>query len=700
MISTISFSYPLWYLLFCLIVGAGYALLMYYRDKRFSDYSIWLKRGLGLLRGLAAFLIALLLLSPFVKTIKEDIQQPIIVIASDNSQSIAASTNTDEIQTYQSQLTQLTKDLSEKFQVKKVTFGSEVYEDGRDSLKDKSTNISQLFKFISDNYGDQNLGALILGTDGIYNEGSNPLYVPYEVNAPVYTIALGDTTQRKDLYFQNVLHNKLAYLNDKFPVQVDVSGYNCEGETSKITLDIVSKNGTKRIAEETIQINAKDFFTTKTFLIDATQTGIVQYRLSLSTVNGEFNTSNNVKEFFIEVLDARQKILLLANAPHPDLGALKNLITINKNYEVEIGFLPEFKHNLAGYNLVILHNLPSETNDITSVLNQLNKNNIPRIFVVGMQTSVTRLNNAQEVIKIIGNSKNTEDIQAEFSTSFHQFTTSDELKNKLKIFPPLQAPFGEYKAGAGSSVFLNQSIKKIKTNYPLIAFDEKDGVKTAVITGEGIWRWRLFDYLQHNNYDLVHELVNKTILLTSIKTDKRKFRASTSKSLYKDNEQVIFDAQLYNDSYEMINEPDVNLVVKDENGKEFQYTFSKTQNYYTLNADLFTEGNYEYTASTHYNGKNQSVSGRFTVEPLQLEQYDLTARHGLLRNISEKYHGEMVFPKDMSKLKDLVLGNKQIKPMLYESRSTKGIIHLKSLFFLILGLLTIEWFLRRYFGNY
>ncbi|KXK40820.1 MAG: hypothetical protein UZ09_BCD002000154 [Bacteroidetes bacterium OLB9] len=297
MISTISFSYPLWYLLFCLIVGAGYALLMYYRDKRFSDYSIWLKRGLGLLRGLAAFLIALLLLSPFVKTIKEDIQQPIIVIASDNSQSIAASTNTDEIQTYQSQLTQLTKDLSEKFQVKKVTFGSEVYEDGRDSLKDKSTNISQLFKFISDNYGDQNLGALILGTDGIYNEGSNPLYVPYEVNAPVYTIALGDTTQRKDLYFQNVLHNKLAYLNDKFPVQVDVSGYNCEGETSKITLDIVSKNGTKRIAEETIQINAKDFFTTKTFLIDATQTGIVQYRLSLSTVNGEFNTSNNVKEF-------------------------------------------------------------------------------------------------------------------------------------------------------------------------------------------------------------------------------------------------------------------------------------------------------------------------------------------------------------------------------------------------------------------
>ncbi|MBK6667083.1 MAG: hypothetical protein IPG48_13310 [Saprospiraceae bacterium] len=114
----------------------------------------------------------------------------------------------------------------------------------------------------------------------------------------------------------------------------------------------------------------------------------------------------------------------------------------------------------------------------------------------------------------------------------------------------------------------------------MIAFDEKEGIKTCVINGEGIWKWRLFDKLQHNNYDLVQELVGKTLLLTSVKADKRKFR-QISKNLYKDNEPIVFDAQLYNDSYELVNESDVKLVIKDENGKEYAFTFNKTHNYYT-----------------------------------------------------------------------------------------------------------------------
>ena len=233
-----------------------------------------------------------------------------------------------------------------------------------------------------------------------------------------------------------------------------------------------------------------------------------------------------------------------------------------------------------------------------------------------------------------------------------------------------------------------------------MAFGEKGGIKTTVFCGEGIWKWRLFDYLQHKNYDLTTELINKTIQVTSVKSDKRKFRANTSKNLYKENEAVLFDAQLYNDSYEMINEPDVKLVIKDESNKEYNYTFSKTQNYYSLNADLFTQGSYTYTASTTYNGKVLTVSGRFNVEAIQLEQYDLTARHGLLRELSSKYNGKMFYPSNMKELGDMVLANENIKPVLYESSSTQSIINLKWIFFLLLALLSVEWFLRRYFGNY
>ncbi len=699
MINTFSFSYPWWFILFCVMAGVGYALAMYLRETKFFEHNIWVKRVMAILRALSVFIISLLLLSPFVKIIKEDIQAPIIVIVEDKSESIAASTPDEVYQTYKKEFDDLAESLEDKFKVVRYSFGTEVHTQYKDSLSDKSTNMSQAVKFVSDNYQGQNLGAFILCTDGIFNEGSHPLYMETSLNIPLHTVALGDTTQKKDLYFQNVLHNSIAYLGDKFPIQADISAFNCQGNT-KITLEQMTGSGTKIIAEENISVNTNNYVTSKNFVVDANSAGVIRYRLRLAPFAGEYNLKNNVKEFYVEVLDARQKILLLANAPHPDLGALKNIITENKNYEVEIGYVGEFKTNLAGYNMVIFHNLPSTTHDITSLVTQLNTNFIPRIFIVGLQTDPQKLNKNQNIVTLNTNNRNIEEIQADINPGFTQFTLSDNFRKQLAKFPPLIVPFGEYKADPTSQVLLYQNIKKIKTNYPLLAFSEKDGIKSAVLAGEGIWRWRLIDHLEHKNYDIINELVQKTILLTSLKADKRKFRVKTSKNVYKDNQQVLFEAQLFNDSYEMVNEPDVELKIRNDQGDEFKYIFDKTQNYYTLNADLLPAGVYTYTGSTTYNGQNQSASGRFNVEAIQLEQYDLTARHGLLKGLSEKFGGNMYYPNQIAQLKDILINNDKIKPVLYETKSTQSILHLKWLFFLILGLLSAEWFMRRYFGSY
>jgi len=697
---SLSFSYPWWFMIFCLLLGIGYGVALYFRDKRFSDYSPILRNSLAVLRVLSVFFIAILLLSPFLKTIQEDIKNPLIVIAKDISESIKSAANIKEQADWTDNLKTLKQELSSSFDVKEISFGTSVYSESRDTFSDKSTNLSGVLKYIGDNFGDQNLGAVILSTDGIYNEGNNPTYGDPAFTAPIYSIALGDTIQKKDLFFQNILHNKIAYLGDKFTIQVDISAFNCANATSKLSLEMVNGNQVQKLAEEIISINNTSFYATKSFNIDAAQTGVIRYRLRLASVAGEYNLANNTKEFFVEVLDARQKVLLCGNAPHPDLAALKNIINQNTNYSVEIAYVDELRNNVADYNLVIFHNLPSEKSDITGIVATLNRNTIPAIYVVGLQTSLAKFNQVQNVISILGNSRNSEEIQGEFNPGFSQFTTSEDLKNKLKLFPPLVAPFGEYRPQGTSTIYLFQNIKKIKTNYPLLAFNEQNGIKTGVFVGEGIWKWRLIDHLQHKNYNLVSELVNKSIQLTTLKTDKRKFRVATSKNLYRDNEQILFDAQLYNDSYEMVNEPDVKLIIKNETGKEFRYNFSKTLNYYTLNADLFPSGSYSYQASTIYNGKENTASGKFNVESVQLEQFDITARHGLLKRLAEMYNGKMLYPTDIASLRETLTANSSIKPVLYESKTTIPLVHLKWIFFFILGLLSTEWFLRRYFGNY
>jgi hypothetical protein len=700
-ISTFSFSYPWWYSFFCVIAGLVYAGVMYYKEQKFAEMTPWFKRLLAFLRALSVALICFLLLSPFIKMIKEDVKQPLVIMASDASSSIKDGESKENISSYLSKWNGLAEKIKVKYDVRMMTFGAATAENGApDSMVESTTNFAQLFQHIEDNYSDQNLGAIILGSDGIYNEGNNPLYMDPKIVAPVYTVAIGDTMQKKDLYIPSILHNKIVYLNDKFGIQVDVAAYNSAGSRTTLTLEKISGGAVQKISEAVIDINSNNFYTTKNLTIDATSVGVVRYRVRLSEIAGEFNRVNNKKEFFIEVLDARQKILICANAPHPDLGAIQAIMTANKNYDAEIVFASDFNGNVSGYNLAVLHNLPSNERDATTIITNLKKNNIPTIFFVGMQTSLPKFNLAQQVISISGNSRNKEDITPDLNPTFNQFITSDALKNMLKAFPPLTAPFGNYTTTGTTSVYLNQNIKKVKTTYPLIAFSEQNGVKQAVFVGEGIWRWRMFDHLQHKNYDLINELVNKKVQLTSIKSDKRKFRANTAKNVFKDSEAILLDAQLYNDSYEMVNDAEVKLVIKDEKGKEYSYQFSKTQNYYTLNAGSFPDGIYTYVATTNYNGKALSANGRFNVESPQLEQYDLTARHGLLKSISQKYGGSQFYIKNMENIADSLLANKNVKPVMFQTNTTKSIINLRWIFGLLLLLLGGEWFLRRYFGSY
>ena len=175
---------------------------------------------------------------------------------------------------------------------------------------------------------------------------------------------------------------------------------------------------------------------------------------------------------------------------------------------------------------------------------------------------------------------------------------------------------------------------------------------------------------------------------------------STSKNIYNENEQIFFDAQLYNDNYEVINEPDVFLAIENEENNEYKYTFNRVKNYYSLAVGMLPPGKYSYVAKTNYNGQPLEQKGSFVVKKIQLELYDLTARHDLLRSITDKYGGQFFLPTQVNTLGETILANQNIKPVVYPSSKTKSVINFKWLFAFILFFLCIEWFLRRYFGSY
>ncbi|MEN0049378.1 MAG: hypothetical protein AAF806_20125, partial [Bacteroidota bacterium] len=597
-------------------------------------------------------------------------------------------------------LADLSANLSEEYDLVEYSFGDEVREGLDTAFQDKQSNLSEILTTVYDLYGGQNLGAVVLASDGIYNQGSNPIYTGTKLNAPIYTVALGDTIPKRDLVVKRAFHNKIAYLGDRFAVQIDVAAQNCTGQNTNLVVSKIVNGSSSTLQTIPISINQEDFFTTREVIIEANQAGVQRYRIALSAVNGEASRNNNVKDFFVEVLDARQKILILANAPHPDLTAIKQTLVSNKNYDLKTAYITDLQENIREFDFVVLHQLPSKTNAATNVLSTLNNEKISHLFVVGTQTNLSAFNKAQPLLTIRGDGRNTDFVQGIVQNDFNLFTLEEELKQEVRQFPPLIAPFGEYRANPNASVLLRQQVGRVDTDRPLFLLGENAGMKVAVLAAEGLWKWRLFDYLQNDNHDIFDELIGKTVQYISLKEDKRRFRVNLDKNIFDENETVVFGAELYNQSYELVNDADVRMVITSSDGKNYDYVFNKTDRAYSLNAGILPVGNYSFNASTTFNGQQLTYQGQFSIQPIQLELYETTANHNILRILSEDYGGELVFADQLGTLAERIQSKGNVKPVIYQTAQTRSVINLKWIFFLLLGLLTLEWFLRRYFGAY
>jgi hypothetical protein len=67
--------------------------------------------------------------------------------------------------------------------------------------------------------------------------------------------------------------------------------------------------------------------------------------------------------------------------------------------------------------------------------------------------------------------------------------------------------------------------------------------------------------------------------------------------------------------------------------------------------------------------------------------------------MAEQNGGKMLFPNQLNSLPEMIRKNETVKTISYEDRKYEELINLKFLFFLIVALLSIEWFSRKRNGE-
>lgn len=635
----------MWLVLMALAIGLVYASLLYLFSKKYGKMLTVL---LFSLRAIVVAILVMLFINPYIKQKTAKIENPIIVFAKDNSESMTE---------YPTSVDSMMHILEKNYDVEYYGFG------------DQYTNISSALSTISRQYYKKNVGAVVLISDGIVNQGVNPELNIESYPFPIYSVTLGDTVSYPSMTINDVKYNKTVPANMLFPLRVTANALNYKGES----MNVIVKIDGNEVENVTVPVTSNRFSKTLDFNIDSGEEGTKQVDIIVG---------DKTRRVFVTVTDKKYRILCLARAPHPDIAAIKS--ALDDHFEFDVVFDDNVAANYdlpLRYDLLIMHNIAI-------------KSAVPSLSIIG--SNFDAFNESQDIVKITRGAANTNlDVTGRFNNVFGLFTISSDIKNELKSYPPLSLPHCEISFNRRHDDALLMNIMDLETPNPLLAFStDSDGNKHAFILGTGCWRWKLYEYFHHKNNDGFNEIISKTVKY--LLTEKDKELTVNHKDSYLNTESITISAELRNPSRELINEPDLHIMINNS----YDYMFSKGENNYHLNIGMLPEGIYKYRAHTSFGGVDYNATGTFTVESLGVEALDLTANIERMRSLASQTGGKHYYITDIQQITYDLKHDSRITSISREETRYDDLINLKWLFLSILGLITIEWLLRKIFGIY
>lgn len=683
------FEQSKWYVPVCLLLAAAISFLMYSKK---APWTILTNRMLLAGRFVLTFVLLLLLLNPLFNQLISDVEPPTVVVAVDNSLSMVENQTDETINALKADIAQLTDELTAKnFEVRVHTLTAEVAKPEDILFDQKITNLDQWLRKIQSQYEGSNLGAVYLISDGKYNQGTSPAYFPY--NFKVLALGVGDTLQKQDVVLQNVLFNKIAYQGNKFPVVAEIVNHGFKDQKTRVEI----RSQGKLLTSRPVQFNSTEGLARVELEVDADQNGMQQLDVRVATIAEESLKNNNARRIFVDVVDGKQKILLVAPTPHPDLKALAAVIEKNQNYDLTT-YIPGVNDlKKEKFDLVISHQAYSRYRQANNVVQEYRDQGVPVWMIFGDRSNILMASRTESQFALSQRGAKRDQVFGTLNPDFKLFSWDATTPASFNNYPPVSVPYGEARIPANAEVLLYQRVGSIRTDRPLFYMAEDNGQKVAYMLAQGFWSWRMQEYAITESTTTFDNIFLKAIQYLSTKEDKRRFKFYPASTNYFENQTVRFHAEIYNQIYERIYGQPIDVKISGANGFVREYNFTPGSAYSRLEAANFPPGLYSYEATTILRDKKEVVHGKFSVKELQLEALDQVADFDLLRQVAFNTNGTFI-----SNLPDAasVIDDYQLKGIVHSSEDIFPAIHLRWILLTMLALVSLEWFTRKYNGGY
>lgn len=655
------------------------ALFQYiYKNKEKSQLNYWL----SFLRFLSLFSIFLLLINPSIKKEIFQIIKPNLVIAIDNSSSIKYKSENTNVKNLL-ELIKADNDLNAKFSIEYYSFGNEFK--NLDSLRfnENQTNLYTPLNEFTKLY-NKGINPVLLITDGNQTVGNTVEFSTYK--SPVFSFIVGDTTKVEDIFINQLNVNENTFINNQFPVEVFVNYVGNKSVTKNLS---IYYNG-KRLHSKQLNFSKTDNVKTESFFLKAESKGNQYYTVKIENLENEQNVINNAKDFSINVIEEKSEILILTDIMHPDLGMLKKSIERNKQHSVSILKIDNYKTNISNYQLVILY---QPNKKFKKIIEETQTKKINYFIISGSNTDWNFLNTTQNIFAKNGLSV-TENYNPVFNMDYVSFMSNDI---GFSNFAPLEDAFGVVKFSIPFQTLLYQKIGNIATEEPLLATFDNNNQRGGVLFGENIWRWRMNSFNENKTFELFDGFMSNLIQYLASDFKSKKLNA-TIKPIYFSNETIQVSANYFDDNLNLDKRVKLWLTVSN---KETDYLnkipFALVNNRFV--AELSNIPAFEYSYLIQVENQKESISGSFKVLPFEIEQQFTQSNDSSLKILASKTNGGVYYnSQEIKMLQDLKM-DERFKSIQKAFILKTPLIDWKWLLGFIVLLLSIEWFIRKYFGK-
>lgn len=558
-----------------------------------------------------------------------------------------------------------------------------------------NTNSTNLFKTLSALSNFQNINSINILSDGIFNEGGNPVELAKSFNVPFSYVLIGDTAQKKDALVKNIYVNSTAFIDSKVSVKAEINSYRIN-ENLKVSL----YEEETLIESKTITVTDKNNLYEADFTISSGTEGIKKYKIEIVEVTGEITNKNNTDYFFINYLNNKFKILVYGGGPSADFAFLKEQLSAINNFQVTYQtqksaneFYEPSANNYKDFDAIVFSGFPVQQTS-ASLLNEIkasiDKYKTPLIFIESRNTDYSKLSVFSDnlPVSITSSSNNEVETQLKLVTNSNsEYLKSTDLSS-INSAPSVFTNSGSYSAKPGAESILINS----KNSQPSLVILNTNDKNSAAFLFHGFYKLRLNK--QNDFSPVFNKLLSSTIISISSKDKKKIMDFELSKSIVGVDDEVILKARLKNFEEIMATVIKVKINSKD---------FSKEIELNKISADYFegkftpsVKGDYKFTADLLSNGNLLETSNaRLQVDENNFEFKKTNSDKTILSEIATATNGRNFTSYSKGQIENYLdsLNSSQI-----QKNDSRKDFNLKfNLYFLSLLIfsLCLEWFLRK-----